>query len=221
MFKVFLSKRFKKGFTLTELLIVMAILIIMATILVGILNPIALVGKANDAERKRDLDIIKKTFEEYYNDNDEYPIEIEDWNIKPNCNKNLVNDFKYLYPWPCDPSGEPYIIMVSGDGDSFRILVNLENRNDSAIPDDWYDDPLYQVGGGYGPEEVNYGVSSSNVDWFEYFLSDNCLDSCFTKPPGSICNSVSVGVGCSGLNCYRHNDCISECRVACCGAGCN
>ena len=57
-----------KGFTLMELLIVMAILMILIVILVGIINPAGLLGKTNDSRRKRDLDAIRKSFEEYFND---------------------------------------------------------------------------------------------------------------------------------------------------------
>ncbi|MDD4937703.1 MAG: type II secretion system protein [Candidatus Shapirobacteria bacterium] len=212
--------RWAGGFTLTELLIVMSILVIMATILIGILNPIALVGKAKDVTRKKDLDRIKKSFEEYFNDKGTYPIDVSSWNIKINC-KSRVAEFGYLSPWPCDPDGEPYYIVVSDNGKSFRILTNLENKSDNAIPSDWYNqDSLYRVEG-YTPEQINYGVSSSNVNWNEFSLSDICQGNCFQKPPSGIgCNSAS-GNSCSGTNCYRHNQCLSECQVSCCGRGCN
>lgn len=226
MLKIFLSKRFKNGFTLTELLIVIALLIILITILIGILNPIALVGKAKDAERKRDLDAIKKTFEEYYNDNEVYPLDVHEWNIKSNCEKNLVDNFKYLYPWPCDPDGEPYLILISDEGDSFRVLVDLENKSDVVIPDGWYDDEFYKVEG-YSVDDINYGVSSSNVLWYEYSLDDDCdLTGCFKKPLRGGCNSTQNDEGCkssdpSNDGCYHHGSCKSYCEVFCCGPGCN
>ena len=212
--------KLNKGFTLTELLIVLSIIIVLATILIGILNPIALVGKARDSERKRDLDRIKKSFEEYFNDKDSYPIDIGNWNIKENCDSDTIFN-PYLSPWPCDPTGEPYYIIVGDEGKSFKVLTNLENKNDNSIPLDWYLQESYYSIEGYSRTEVNYGVSSSNVSWSEIALSSNCGSNCFTKPPsGTGCNSAS-GNSCVGTNCYRHNQCLDECRVPCCGSGCN
>ena len=45
----------KKGFTLVELLIVMAILLMMATMMVGTLNSVGIFNKARDARRKKIL----------------------------------------------------------------------------------------------------------------------------------------------------------------------
>ena len=63
----------RKGFTLIELMVVVTILAIMSMILVGIINPIALVNRGRDARRKKDLARIKTAFEEYYNDKGCYP----------------------------------------------------------------------------------------------------------------------------------------------------
>lgn len=152
------------GFTIAELLITMAILAILLVVLIGIINPISLVGKANDSKRKKDLDRIRKSFEEYFNDKGKYPTNVGTWNIKSNCGKNLDN-FVYLKPWPCDPKGEIYKILVSIDGKYFKVLTNLEDKTDKVIPVDWYNqDSSFRVNG-YTVEQVNYGVSSSNISW--------------------------------------------------------
>lgn len=208
----------KNAFTLVELLIVIAIVVILALILVGILNPLALVGKANDSERKKDLDRIRKSFEEYFNDKNVYPLDIKNWNIKSNCNSSVI--FKpYLIPWPCDPNGEPYKIWVSDDGKSFRILTNLENKNDSIIPNGWYDHDGSYLIGGYGVNEVNYGVSSLNTTWNVVSIGENCTIDCYQLTTTGRCNSAIAG--CNGNNCYRDPSCDSSCKVSCCGAGCN
>lgn len=212
-------KEKKKGFTLVELLIALSIIIAIAAILIGALNPVALRGKANDSKRKKDLDRIRKSFEEYFNDKDSYPLDIGDWNIKENCNSDTIFN-PYLNPWPCDPNGEPYYIIVGDKGKSFKILTNLENENDNSIPFDWYSQESYHRLEGYSPTQVNYGVSSSNISWSEITLSDKCGNNCHHIPPSGIgCNS-STG-GCIGPNCYRDPSCLSECQVDCCGSGCN
>lgn len=209
----------KNAFTLVELLIVMAIVVILASILVGILNPLALVGKANDSERKKDLDRIRKSFEEYFNDKGTYPIDVKNWNIKSNCGKNDINEFIYLKPWPCDPNGEPYKIWVSDDGKSFRILTNLENKNDKIIPDGWYDHESSYLIDGYTINEVNYGVSSLNTTWNVVSLGENCTMDCYQLTITGRCNSAVAG--CSGSNCYRDPSCEPSCKVSCCGNNCN
>lgn len=213
--------KIKSGFTLTELLIVMSILIIMATILIGIINPIAMMGKARDSQRKKDLDRIKKAFEEYYNDKEVYPLDIGEWNIKSNCGTHVFSP--YLSQWPCDPDGNPYYIWINDDGKSFRILVDLENESDKSIPAGWYDqDSLYQVNG-LTIDQINYGVSSSNISWNVYSLNEECSINCYKKSAAGKCNSAVTGCNDSDgtVTCFRSSDCISTCQVHCCGAGCN
>jgi len=131
----------KKAFTLVELLIVIAILLIMIVILIGILNPIALVNRAKDSRRKKDLGRIRVAFEEYFNDKGCYPNDLhpESWltNLMSpgNCGSSSVFG-KWLRPWPCDPNGDPYEILTGYDDKCpkwFKILATLENKKDSSI----------------------------------------------------------------------------------------
>ena len=208
------------GFTLTELLVIMAILAILLVVLIGIINPISLVGKANDSSRKKDLDRIRKSFEEYFNDKGNYPLDITTWNIKDNCETSVFSP--YLNPWPCDPNGEPYYIWVDNDGKSFKILTNLENKTDKAIPTGWYDhDAIYLVSG-FTVDQVNYGVSSTNVTWNIFSLNENCTTDCYQISAAGKCNSAISGCNnADGFGCYRDPSCDPMCKVSCCGAGCN
>ncbi len=61
------------GFTLLELLIVIAILAVIGIISLILLNPMQQIGKAWDAKRKADLATLRKVFEDYYNDKGCYP----------------------------------------------------------------------------------------------------------------------------------------------------
>ena len=207
-----------KAFTLVELLIVMAILMTLTVMAVGIINPIALVNRGKDAQRKKDLNRIKVAFEEYFNDKGYYPGEdlVEEFMDKDNCKKN-IEDFSYLKPWPCDPNGEPYLTFAE-IGNKFRVVTNLENKEDKDIPLGWYEREDFFLMG-KTKEDVNYGVSSSNILWYDE-LPISPL--CNTKQ----CNEIQQGGGCghspscSGKsgNCYYWTDgkCDSVCRVPPC-----
>ena len=49
----------KKGFTLLELLIVIGILAILATVLIAVINPAELLRRARDTQRLSDLDALR------------------------------------------------------------------------------------------------------------------------------------------------------------------
>jgi len=213
-----------KGFTLVELMIVMSIIVIMAIIAVSIINPTSLVGRANDAKRKSDLNKIKRGFEEYYNDKGLYPVS-GSWNTESNCGKKIINSEtdigKYITSWPCDPKGGVYEIVSTGK--YFIVLANLDNKSDKDIPDGWYDSN-FKLTDGVNRDTANYGVSSPNVVWYERnytgcdynpntFIAFNCyqLTSSGCKGPMNYC---------VGSNCYTVSNCNDDCKVTkCCAAG--
>jgi len=200
----------RKGFTLTELLIVISILAVMAIILVGIINPIALVNKGKDARRKKDLARIKTAFEEYLNDKGCYPnkAKVDELNSVDFCD-SVVVFAPWLIPWPCDPDGDPYEVVVDPDSacpNEYRAFTYLDFLADRDIPDGWGVTALPIGGSG------NYGISSPNVSWYEVVSYPNecetdcdgaCrfleagLEECLS---GGVC-SWSTG-SCSGENCF-------------------
>lgn len=214
----------KNGFTLVEILIAMVIVITIAIIMIGtfvVINPVA---KGRDSQRKKDLNRIKQAFEEYFNDKGYYPQDVNNWNKKTNCGSKLDDFSKYLSLWPCDPNGNPYLVIM--EKDKFRVMANLENKDDSEIPKDWYTRKDIIITG-VTKNEVNYGVSSPNILWYENYINPNCdIDICLGGG-GSSCSSI---VSCSGENCYyaeifpdgsRGGDCVNQCQTFCCGAGCD
>lgn len=190
----------RNGFTLTELLIVMAIIAILAITIAGILNPAALINKGKDSQRKKDLNRIKIAFEEYFNDKGYFPnaglvMSLQDM---ANCNSSIVFA-PYLSPWPCDPNGEIYKIVVSTN--EFRVITNLGNKKDKDIPNGWYSRgdsyKLYN----WTINDVNYGVSSSNILWYDTVARDysmcTTLHECFSIRSGN-CRDVTDSGGCDG-----------------------
>lgn len=212
----------KNAFTLVEILIVFTIVILLALMMVSIFASKNFFDKGKDSQRKKDLARIKVAFEEYYNDNNCYPQEVANWNIQKNC-KSSSTFSPYLSPWPCDPNGEPYLIIVDSCN-KFRVITNLENRNDEDIPEGWYKkENLYFLGKTIN--DVNYGVSSSNINWYEEnYVSPNCSkEGCFRFKEGDICSDVQkCSFEAGETNCYQGSPpgCDPACRVPCCGPGC-
>ena len=65
--------KIQSGFTLVELIVVIAIVGIMSGMAITVLNPIAQLQKSADAKRKSDLSQISKALEAYYSDHGKYP----------------------------------------------------------------------------------------------------------------------------------------------------
>lgn len=214
----------KNGFTLVEILIAMVIVVTIAIIMIGtfmVINPVA---KSRDSQRKKDLNRIKQAFEEYFNDKGAYPQDVNNWNIKTNCDSDKAFS-KYLSPWPCDPNGNPYLIIM--EKNSFRVMTNLENKNDNDIPENWYTRKDIIITG-ITKNDVNYGISSPNILWYANYINPNCDVSICLSNEGGGCNSA--GGGCNGNSCYyaeifadgsRGGDCVNKCQTICCGAGCD
>jgi prepilin-type N-terminal cleavage/methylation domain-containing protein len=118
----------KQGFTLVELLIVVAIILILAILIfVNFRNQIA---KANDAKRKSDLVRIQRSLEEHYNDQRAYPPQP----IFSDCGGTAMQP--YLREIPCDPVGKtPYLYVPDAVNlrKGYRICAKLENMSDPDI----------------------------------------------------------------------------------------
>lgn len=141
---------------------------IMIAIVIGTLNPIALVNRAGDSRRKNDLNKIKVAFEAYHTNKGVYPTaqEVSVWNVQANCDKEVSQIKSYLKVLPCDTLKKPYEIIIINPKTTFKILTNLQNRKDLNIPPDWYAVDTYPAYR-FRKNQVNYGVSSSNILWYE------------------------------------------------------
>lgn len=127
-----MNGKYSRGFTLTELLIVLTL--IMLLLLLIMINWKVQIDKSHDVLRKKDLNDIKRSFEEYYNDKNCYP----PLTILTNCNGPELQP--YLAAIPCDPDSKlPYKYVAMDDTIppnlclGFRVLAKLRDISDPDI----------------------------------------------------------------------------------------
>ncbi|EKD52782.1 MAG: hypothetical protein ACD_61C00244G0006 [uncultured bacterium] len=105
----------QRGFTLAELLIVIAIIAILAVLILLALNPFTYIKKAYDTERKTDIYKIKNALENYYADHDSYPPDLA--TVLATCDGSGLAP--YLEKIPCDPNtGRGYTTYTTPVGSS-------------------------------------------------------------------------------------------------------
>lgn len=124
-----LRKR-EAGWTLMELLIVMAIIAIIALIYL-LVNWKNNIFRAYDARRKTDLSNIRRSFEEYFNDNECYPT----MEVLNTCGGPGLAP--YLAKIPCDPATkEPYKYAPDSESNMCtgnRVCAKLQDWADPDI----------------------------------------------------------------------------------------
>ena|SRR5256885_14295713 len=158
-----MKKKYIKGFTLIEVLVVIAIIGVLAAAVIAALNPITQIRKATDARRKSDLAQIQRGFELYYNDNQKYPTAASlPWGAKWQSASGAV----YMPLLPKDPgSGKTYAYWVSADGQTYYLYASLDRGGQ--------DPQACNIAGTACPNAIahslscggicNYGVSSANT----------------------------------------------------------
>lgn len=110
------GSRHTNGFTIVELLIVIVVIAILATITIVAYNGIQ--QRARDSQRRADISTIVKALEMYYTDNGQYPPGLCTANCSINGGwsstadgswKNLASQLvpKYLSSLPADPISTP------------------------------------------------------------------------------------------------------------------
>lgn len=139
-----------KGFTLIELLVAIALIGVLSSVLVVVIDPLGQIKKGRDTQRKTDLFQIQKPLELYYNDHGFYPPSITfgvEWKEQ---------DALYMAKVPQDPLSpqQEYVYQSVDNQTGYRLYAKLEgglNTQDIAETD---------CGGG---KLCNYSVASSNA----------------------------------------------------------
>ncbi|KKQ96886.1 MAG: hypothetical protein UT56_C0001G0044 [Candidatus Levybacteria bacterium GW2011_GWB1_39_7] len=158
------------GFTLIELVLVVAIMGILSAFFLTVLNPFEQFKKAADSQRKSDLAQVQRALEVYYEDYSRYPEASSDKIAPQGSVKNWGSSWApYINLLPKDSSTQKlYIYMVSPDGQSYWLYASLDrqgkdpqacNQDGSACSNV----PAGLVCGASASQICNYGISSPNV----------------------------------------------------------
>ena len=124
-----------RGFTLTELIVVIGLIGIVAAITLVAINPVAQIKKGNDARRKSDIRRIQGALELYRAEIGVYPPKVGGL---PACGQPLKSPdgtITFLAKIPCDPLGASY--YNGGDyyyngytGTRYTLIGCLQNTRD-------------------------------------------------------------------------------------------
>ncbi len=193
-----------------EITIVIAILAVLATALLIVLNPKTQIEKSWDSKKKHELKTMQQSFEDFYNDKNCYPKPTEvcynstqplgDGTSTCNiCGNNSGSpDFSpYLNTLPCDPQSpaKEYLYQVN-DQDCpswYRIYTKLNNSSDPAITEAGCENGCGTAGSTPADYSYSYGLSSPNTD-LEGILATACLENtgldndCYTA-----CQGIGTG----------------------------
>ena len=177
-----MKKMSKWGFTLVELLVVMAIIGILAV--VSLANFRTSQIKARDAQRKSDLHQIANALEAYMTDHAGYPLasaagggkikacgcksaataDACDWDndlgSREFCDENST---VYMTKVPGDPVASPNYCYWS-DTNSFKLYAKLENSKDpECLEHDVNGNCVLPASPNCGGIKYNFGISSPNT----------------------------------------------------------
>lgn len=152
------------GFTIIELLIVIAVIGILTSGIILLINPLGQIKKANDAKRKSDLAQMQKALEQYYTDNGKYPTNTAGYQVTGVAWGSAWGN--YMQILPKDPSAtKKYVYVTNGTQQSYWLYAGLEYAKDPQQCNNGnacVNATANSVGAACGGT-CTYGVSSSNT----------------------------------------------------------
>lgn len=128
----------QKGFTILELLVVVALLVILATMGLALLNPTRIFGQGRDAKRISDLKQVQNALQLYFNDNKVYPNSNNAW---VNVNTlGVLTSGGYIKVLPDDPSStfdyfylEPNANNGCTDNQAYVLRAQMESTANNTV----------------------------------------------------------------------------------------
>jgi type II secretion system protein G len=121
-----MQKTKKKGFTLLEILLVIAMIGILAVIVIVAINPIRQLSQARNAQRRVDINTIEKALEQYAIDNNGYPAGLTGTYQDICPSSGVCVDLSILIPnyiagVPRDPSGANYQVAINPNNGKITV----------------------------------------------------------------------------------------------------
>lgn len=135
-----LLKKYQKGFSFIEYLIILFFSSVFVFLLIYIFNPIEQMQTLRDNTRKKDLSKLQTALEKYYHDNRRYPFS----SIKPSYRiirpDATIADWgqkwqlPYMAALPRDPNypNQTYVYYATLNGQSYYLYASLERGSQSS-----------------------------------------------------------------------------------------
>lgn len=125
---------FQIGLTLIELVIVMAMLALLMSVLIFLINVPKQLDKAKDAQRQSDLSTVRSTLDLYYNDANSYPL-LGGFTFGSSW---ISGQTTYLRKVPQDPTAiTPYVYQVDSTATKPQwaiLYAKLANKSSAVCP---------------------------------------------------------------------------------------
>lgn len=135
----------RNGFTLVELIVVIAIIGILVTIVIVAIDPAKQIKNAQDARIRSDLQAMKTAWQLYYNDNKSYPIGASGvpsisyytaggcWSSAASCGGTV-----YMKQVPQDPRGSSFAYPYYYTGLNGQATCSIAPCTDYVVSADLY-----------------------------------------------------------------------------------